>query len=213
MKETLKTMAMVFIAGIVFLCLVGCVVSSVDTDTVPQETVETVLTTPVETTEATEPTVDNPVNDVDNSVEATEPTATEPEVAEPEYTEEELEILAIIIYQEAGGNGSSDDTRRKVGSVFLNRVNSSRFPNTFMEVALQRAQYGSLYWTGLKWPDRAVNKGEANAVQRAYRIAEDLLIGGSILPSNVLFQAEFPQGDGVYCYQDGTYFCYKGAIE
>lgn len=215
MKEALKTMGMVFMAGIVFLLLVGCVVSvsDVDTDIFPEEPVETVFTTPVETTEATQPTLHDPVNDLDNLVESVEPITTSPEVTEPKYTEEELEILAIIIYQEAGGNGSSDDTRRKVGSVFLNRVNSSMFPNTFMEVALQRAQYGSLYWTGLKWPDRASNKGEVHAVDRAYRIAEELLINGSILPHNVLFQAEFTQGDGVYCYQDGTYFCYKGAIE
>ena len=156
-------------------------------------------------TEATEPPTEPPT-------EETEPPTTEPIETAPKYTEEEVEILAIIIYQEAGGDGSSDDTRRKVGSVFLNRVNSPLFPNTFLEVALQRAQYGSLYWTGLKWPDRHVNPGEAHAVKRAYRIAEELLVTGSILPPNVVFQAEFPQGDGVYCYENGTYFCYKGEI-
>ena len=154
-------------------------------------------------------TVDNSVNLVDNTIEETT-APTEPEPTQPSYTEEELEILAIIIYQEAGGDESSDDTRRKVGSVFLNRVASDYYPNTFLEVALQEAQYGELYWTGLKWPDRHTNPYEAEAVQRAYNIAEDLLINGSILPSNVIYQAQFEQGDGVYCYQDGTYFCYKG---
>ena len=125
-----------------------------------------------------------------------------------EYTEEQHEILSIIIYQEAGGDMCSDDTRRKVGSVFLNRVNSSLFPNTFEEVALGKRQYGTLYITGIKWPDRAVLEGEQNAVQRAKDIAEELLINGSVLPENVIWQAEFEQGNGVYCYQDKIYFCY-----
>lgn len=142
--------------------------------------------------------VDNSVNDVHNSV--------NDGVA---YTDEELEILAIIIYQEAGSDACSDDTRRKVGSVFLNRVNSPSFPNTFKGVATAKRQYGRLYWTGIKWPDRASNAGEQAAVRRAYDIAEELLLTGSILPSNVIWQAEFRQGDGLYCYQDKIYFCYS----
>jgi spore germination cell wall hydrolase CwlJ-like protein len=132
---------------------------------------------------------------------------------ESPYTEEQLEILAVVIYQEAGSNACSDDTRRKVGSVFINRVASTKFPNTFEEVATAERQYGRLYWTGIKWPDRAANEGEAEAVQRAYTIAEELLVNGSILPPNVVWQAEFIQGDGVYCAQDGFYFCYSEVSE
>ena len=145
---------------------------------------------------------------VDNSVETVEiPTKKEEQVVS--YTEEEHEILSIIIYQEAGGDAQSDDTRRKVGSVFLNRVNSSLFPNTFKEVATGRRQYGTLYITGIKWPDRASLQQEQRAVQRAKNIAKELLTHGSILPHNVIWQAEFKQGDGVYCYQDKIYFCYS----
>lgn len=196
---------------IVFLILLGIVACSLTHSEEPASIPEVVVTLEPTTTveipdivvEEAEPVVNNPVNDVNNSVETTEPS----------YTEEELEILAIIIYQEAGGDGSSDDTRRKVGSVFLNRVNSPRFPNTFEAVATARRQYGTLYWTGIKWPDRASSANEAHAVDRAYKIAEELLLGGSILPSNVVWQAEFKQGDGLYCYQDGIYFCYSGGIE
>ena len=143
---------------------------------------------------------------VDNSAEVPEPYPTI--TVYPAYTDEEVEILALIIYQEVGADYCSDDTRRKVGSVFLNRVNSPLFPNTFREVAIQKQQYGTLYWTGIKWPDRAVNEQEAHAVQRAYTVAKELLATGSILPDNVIYQAEFPQGDGIYCQQDGMYFCY-----
>lgn len=131
------------------------------------------------------------------------------EVPDPAHTEEELNILAVVIYQEAGGDNCSDDTRRKVGSVFLNRVASPLFPDTFEEVATGEKQYGTLYLTGIKWPDRATQPEEAHAVERAYRIAEELLTDGSILPAHVIWQAEFKQGDGVYCYQDGIYFCYS----
>lgn len=131
----------------------------------------------------------------------------------PAYTEEQLEILAIIIYQEAGGDKCSDDTRLKVGSVFINRVKSPLFPGTFEEVATAERQYGTLYWTGIKWPDRASLEQEAHAVERAYTLAEQLLIEGSILPNNVIWQANFPQGDGTYCYQDNIYFCYSEVNE
>ena len=150
--------------------------------------------------------VDNPVNDVDNSVVI-------PDIVAPTYTEYELEILSLIIYQEAGSDALSDDTRRKVGSVFLNRVASGLFPDTFEEVATQELQYGCLCWTGIKWPDRASYPQEAHAVARAYTIAEDLLVNGGVLPDNVIWQAEFIQGDGIYCHQDGFYFCYSEVIE
>lgn len=150
--------------------------------------------------------VDNVHKVVDNSAEVPEPYPTI--TVYPAYTDEEVEILALIIYQEAGADYCSDDTRRKVGSVFLNRVKSSLFPNTFREVAIQKQQYGTLYWTGIKWPDRAVKEQETHAVQRAYTVAKELLENGSILPDNVIYQAEFPQGDGIYCQQDEMYFCY-----
>lgn len=146
---------------------------------------------------------------VENSVETVDKSTQEETTDEPPYTEEELEILALIIYQEAGGDACSDDTRLKVGNVFLNRVSSSLFPDTFYEVATQERQYGSLFWTGIKWPDRHTEPGEQHAVERAYKIAERLLLGERVLPDNVIWQAEFPQGDGIYCYQDGTYFCYS----
>ena len=143
---------------------------------------------------------------VENCVENVENFTTTEEVRK--YTHEQLEILALIIYQEAGGDRYSTEARKMVGSVFLNRVNSPLFPNTFKEVATQNGQYGTLYKTGIKWPDRAVKQEEAHAVERAYFVAEELLITGSILPKEVVWQAEFKQGKGVYKHLDDIYFCY-----
>lgn len=123
------------------------------------------------------------------------------------YTDEDLEVLALIIYQEAGSDSCSDETRLMVGNVVLNRVASPRYPDTIKEVALQRSQYGRLHWTGLVWPARASKEVEAHAVQRAYDCAEELLNGIRVLPEDVIFQSEFVQGTEVVAYQDGTYFC------
>lgn len=130
-----------------------------------------------------------------------------PVEAAPTYTDEELEALAIIIYQEAGGDACSDETRSMVGTVVMNRVASDLFPDTIQEVATQKRQYGRLYWTGLIWPERASNPGEAHAVQRAYDCARAILEGERVLPEDVIWQAEFPQGTEIVAHQDGLYFC------
>ena len=146
---------------------------------------------------------------VENIVETVEESLVHSDPApDKTYTDEELEILALIVYQEAGGDIVSDDTRRLVAQVFLNRVNDSRFPDSFYEVATAERQYGRLYWTGIVWPDRASSQVEAHAVERAYKIAQEVLESDEpVCPEGVIFQAEFVQGD-IYAEQDGMYFCF-----
>ena len=122
------------------------------------------------------------------------------------YTDAELEMLALAIYQEAGGDACSDDTRLKVGTVVMNRVADSRFPDSIYEVLTQEQQYGRLYWTGLVWPERASLPGEAHAVERAYECAERILEGERLLPEDVIFQSEYIMGE-IVAEQDGFYFC------
>lgn len=146
--------------------------------------------------------VENIVETVEDSLVHSDP------LPDKTYTDEELDILALIVYQEAGGDGVSDDTRRLVAQVFLNRVNDSRFPDSFYEVATEERQYGRLYWTGIVWPDRASSQAEAHAVERAYTIAQEVLESDEpICPEGVIFQAEFVQGE-IYAEQDGMYFCF-----
>lgn len=146
---------------------------------------------------------------VENIVETVEESLVHSDPApDKTYTDEELDILALIVYQEAGGDKVSDDTRRLVAQVFLNRVNDSRFPDSFYEVATAERQYGRLYWTGIVWPERASSQAEAHAVERAYKIAQEVLESDDpICPEDVIFQAEFVQGD-IYAEQDGMYFCF-----
>ena len=146
---------------------------------------------------------------VENIVETVEESLVHSDPApDKTYTDEELEILALIVYQEAGEDRVSDDTRRLVAQVFLNRVNDSRFPDSFYEVATAERQYGRLYWTGIVWPERASSQAEAHAVERAYKIAQEVLESDEpVCPEDVIFQAEFVQGD-IYAEQDGMYFCF-----
>lgn len=112
---------------------------------------------------------------------------------------EELDLLAHLLYAEAGSDWIEDNTIYMVGSVVLNRVSSEHYPNTIKEVIYQKGQYACIL-------DGNINKEPSD---RCYEIAEDLLRNGSILPENVIYQAEFTQGSGVYRYSDNLYFCYK----
>ena len=163
---------------------------------------------PEETTVCVQPSHDV-CEPVENIVETVEESLVHSDPApDKTYTDEELEILALIVYQEAGEDRVSDDTRRLVAQVFLNRVNDSRFPDSFYEVATEERQYGRLYWTGIVWPERASSQAEAHAVERAYKIAQEVLESDEpICPEGVIFQAEFVQGD-IYAEQDGMYFCF-----
>lgn len=124
-----------------------------------------------------------------------------------EYTDAELEMLACVIYQEAGGDAASDECRYMVGDIVLNRIADDRYPNTMEGVLTEKFQYGAFYWTGIRWPDRAYSTGEAAAVQRAYEIALALLEGthSKLYGAGYIFQAEFVQGIDVV-YKDGLYF-------
>ena len=165
--------------------------------------------------EAPEPTLQHPMEEITPPTEAatiaTEPPTepeTEPIDTEAAETAREVELLAIVIYQEAGGDDCSDFTRLGVGTVAMNRVADPRFPDTLHAVLTQEAQYGLMHWTGVVWPERASDPNEAHAVERAYTIAARILLEGvRVFDADVVYQAEFPQGTEVVAYSDGMYFC------
>lgn len=121
---------------------------------------------------------------------------------------DELEELAIAIYQEGGGDAVCDECRYRIGDVILNRVSDKRFPDTIHGVLTQKAQYGRFHWAGVVWPSRASHTGEKNAVDRAYETAWNLLTDihhSDLYGNGYIWQAEFKQGtDSVY--HCGIYF-------
>ena len=164
---------------------------------------------------APEPTLQHPMEEITPPTEAatiaTEPPTepeTEPIDTEAAETAREVELLAIVIYQEAGGDDCSDFTRLGVGTVAMNRVADPRFPDTLHAVLTQEAQYGLMHWTGVVWPERASDPNEAHAVERAYTIAARILLEGvRVFDADVVYQAEFVQGTEVVAFSDGMYFC------
>ena len=144
---------------------------------------------------------------VTTQIPTTKPTTTTAE--EVLYTEDELFCMAAVIYNEAGSDSCSDALRRYVGYVVLNRVKDSRFPDNIRGVLEQSGQYCGMEY-GVRFASRYTNPGEGHAVSRAYRIAQELLENRNSvpIPSNVLFQAEFVQGLGVFARIGNTYFCY-----
>lgn len=93
-----------------------------------------------------------------------------------------------------------------VANVVINRVNSSLYPDTIYEVLTQYRQYGTMWKYGVSFPSGASKKD----INHCRNIARRILEGERVCPKNVLFQAEFEQGSGVYKEIDGIYFCYYG---
>ena len=117
------------------------------------------------------------------------------------YSDEDLYALSHIISAEAGN--CSEDMMISVGSVVLNRVADDRFPDTIYEVVFQEGQY-SPTWNGSYY---------AEPTEGAVEVAERLLTEGSQIDASVVWQAEFPQGNGVYDkipipWGGYMYFCY-----
>lgn len=122
--------------------------------------------------------------------------------AKPAYSEEDLFYLAAAVCREAGGE--SEEIQLLVANVIINRVNSSVYPDTIYEVLTQRRQYGTMWRDGISFPDWATKEVQ----EQCYSVARRVLEGERFCPENVLFQAEFEQGSGIYKEYPGYYFCY-----
>lgn len=134
----------------------------------------------------------------------TEYIETETEPQPNEYTEDDLYTLSHIIQCEAGN--CQREMMEGVGSVVLNRVADPRFPNTITEVVNQSGQYT---------PVASGAFASAQPTELVMEVAIDLLEWGSKFPPEVVWQANFPQGEGTYLPLDPPpgvgstmYFCY-----
>ena len=126
------------------------------------------------------------------------------------FTYEDLEVLSKIIEAEAGMNWLDDYIRLCVGEVLMNRVASKDFPDTIREVAYQEGQYHHIKY-GLF--------DEIVPTMKSVRTALRLLNGDRVInDKDVVFQANFPQGSGIYeIIHDNllgnTYLCYSNNRE
>ena len=158
----------------------------------------------IEDTVAPDMVFDKTENPADDEETETEDVITEDitELSKLSYTEDDLFYLAAAICREAGG--ASEEIQLLVANVVINRVNSSIYPDTIYGVLTQRMQYGTMWKYGISFPKWANQKIK----DQCYSVARRVLEGERFCPENVLFQAEFKQGSGIYKQFKGYYFCY-----
>jgi len=112
------------------------------------------------------------------------------------YTEDDLYIMAHLLAGEC--HTYPDQEQMYVGSVVLNRIKSSRYPDTLKGVVFQKGQYACT-WDGNYYRTPT----ESNWIN-----AKQLLENGSILPDHVIYQSGGKQGKGVYLKTKYHYYCY-----
>jgi hypothetical protein len=115
----------------------------------------------------------------------------------PEVDEGELDMMAHLLCGEC--QTGSWEQQLAVGSVVLNRVKHKHYPNTIEGVIFQRRQYACT-WDGNYY---------RKPTERNWQVAEYLLKNGSQIPPNVIFQAQFRQGHGVWKKIGTEIFCYE----
>lgn len=126
--------------------------------------------------EVESPEVESPVTE-----ESTEEVVVDPTdkfVSYYTYTEDDLDLLARLIFSEGGTE--SYETKLKIGSVVMNRVDGDTFPDSIREVIYQDRQF-SVTTTrigGVIMIDRPAD-------EESKRAAREVLDYGSVLPSDV----------------------------
>ena len=114
-----------------------------------------------------------------------------------DYNDDNAWYLSRVIAAECGADWCKDETLFYVGSVVLNRVEDDRFPNNIRDVVLSPGQYSTASVLSNYTPS-----------ERVLEVTYDLLNEGSVLPKNVVWQANFTQGIGVFTESDSIFFCY-----
>lgn len=87
------------------------------------------------------------------------------------YTQEDLAVLAKNLYFEERSKKASDIEIAQIGYVVLNRVKSSKYPNSITDVIWQYKQFS---WTHDGKSDKMFN---SKARERSYKIARSVLEG------------------------------------
>lgn len=136
----------------------------------------------------------------------------EPEYIPPQrgYSMEEKELLAQMMFAEEGvflsvyadDPATAERVFKLAGSVILNRRNSGYMgAKSVADVLYAHGQYADR-------TKQVIEEGQ-NVPSCVYTWADDLMRDGPIAPQEVVFQAEFSQGSGIYEQIGNQYFCMK----
>lgn len=184
-------------ALVLLLCVVGCGAIEVE-PTLPK--VEPIITETVPT-EQVKWEVPGETYEIDITHEA----------------ETDLEKIAWVIYMEAGADSVCDDCRRRVADVILN-LTECKITNTGNDFYWPDTITGVISGGGINpyqnmgnschWPDSAHKDSERHAVERAFRIAHEVLRGqhSEIYRKGYFYYA----GGNEYGYEPETAFYHCG---
>ena len=118
--------------------------------------------------------------------------------ATPNYTQEDINLLAEVMYHENWNTDSEHLAAYYTGAVVMNRVKSKDWPNTIKEVLYQKGQYS----TTKKFFTKEIPA-------ECYELAEMILREGTPdVPENVIFQSMRKLGKGTWKKVNTDYFCY-----
>lgn len=118
--------------------------------------------------------------------------------AVPNYTQEDINLLAEVMYHENWNTDSEHLAAYYTGAVVMNRVKSKEWPNTIKEVLYQKGQYS----TTKKFFTKEIPT-------ECYELAEMILRDGTPdVPENVIFQSMRKLGKGTWKKVNTDYFCY-----
>lgn len=113
---------------------------------------------------------------------------------------DDVYLLARLINGEAAHNNTLD--KQYVGAVVMNRLRMGHWGTTLRSVIYAKGQYACT-WNG----SRGFN---STPPQDCIDIATALLKGETYgMPSNVIYQAQFKQGSGVWKKVGVHYYCYR----
>lgn len=116
--------------------------------------------------------------------------------------EEDIKLLAEVIYWENWWTDKDKLAAYYTGAVVMNRVNSPAWPNTVKEVLYQKNQYSTTKYFYTK-----------ELPEEVYEMARNIIENGTPdVPYDVVYQATFEQGYGKWGDPiNGEYFCYGKA--
>lgn len=134
------------------------------------------------------------------------------------YSPADLELLSYAVMEEQGDNRTPDECQRLVACVILNRqtrngINGTLVNPSIADIINEDGQYGFAIRKGYNINNNTINT--SNITQKVIDNVRDVLEGRYICPDNVIYQATFKQGSGVYKsfsnegYGTTTYFCYE----
>ena len=107
------------------------------------------------------------------------------DISQVEFSEDDVKMLANLIYCEA--RGESYDGKLAVASVVVNRILSSKFPNTMAGVIYQKNQFAPVTSTRNSFVEALAYDKAANATG-CYEAAREAMSGITNVTNCVFFQ-------------------------